>query len=318
MLPASPVPGIGDSTTVADSLGHSPVAADSIGAIALSPAPAGPRDSALGIPAAPRELPGQFLPSPFAMITNLPGDWIEWSGNSFQPKYLPLMGIIAATTTAAVVTDDTYQPIRREYQRTSWFHEASDYAVWIGDGKFQFGLAGAFAAYGFLFDDTTALRTASQTTEVILACGAVVQLLKHLTGRESPFVATTPTGRWALFPDQIDYMKHTPHYDAYPSGHVATALATLTVIAENYPGQKWIRWIGYPAIGALAVGMVAQGIHWWSDYPLSIVLGYSFGMLVSHRGDPAADRSLESRLLRSTTFSLLSDGTPAVGLAWSW
>jgi hypothetical protein len=28
--------------------------------------------------------------------------------------------------------------------------------------------------------------------------------------------------------------------------------------------------------------MVNNGIHWYSDYPLAIVLGYTFGMIASH------------------------------------
>src|SRR5205085_9149395 len=120
-------------------------------------------------------------------------------------------------------------------------------------------------------------------------------------------VATSPTGRWAIFPDQVDYAKRVPHYDAFPSGHVATALSTLTVIAENYPDQKWIRWIGYPVIAALGIGMVAEGIHWWSDYPLSIVLGYSFGKLLAHKHDPEEPASpSESRLLGAPEIRLLS------------
>jgi membrane-associated phospholipid phosphatase len=261
------------------------------------------------------------LPGPVDWITNLPMDWWDWGKNTFQVKWLPLAGVITAATVATVVTDDkTYLPLKDEYNRTPWFREASDYAVWIGDGKFQFGIASAFAVTGFIFNDTVALRTASQITEVILACGGVVQLLKHTTGREAPFTATTPTGRWALFPNQIEYHKHVPHYDAFPSGHLATALATLTVIAENYPQQKWIRWIGYPALGALTVGMVAQGIHWWSDYPLSIALGYSFGMLLSHRDDKevAEDVSLQGGLLQLPQVTLLSDGTPALQMSWRW
>src|SRR5664279_4126820 len=50
------------------------------------------------------------------------------------------------------------------------------------------GLAAAFAAYGFIAGDNRALRTGSQIVETILASGTVVQVLKHITGRESPFV----------------------------------------------------------------------------------------------------------------------------------
>jgi membrane-associated phospholipid phosphatase len=120
-------------------------------------------------------------------------------------------------------------------------------------------------------------------TEVILAAGTVVQILKHSTGRESPFVATKPTGRWDFFPNQIEYHKKIPHYDAYPSGHVCTALATLTVIMENYPEATWLPYVGYPAVTWLAISMVGQGIHWVSDYPVSVAIGFGFGQIVSHK-----------------------------------
>jgi membrane-associated phospholipid phosphatase len=109
-----------------------------------------------------------------------------------------------------------------------------------------------------------------------------VQVLKHITGRQSPFVSTKAKGRWDFFPNQIDYHKHVPSYDAYPSGHVTTTLATVIVIAENYPDIKWIRPLGYILTGLLAISMVNTGIHWYSDYPLALVLGYTFGMIASH------------------------------------
>lgn len=267
---------------------------------------------------APRALPAATLPGPFDMITNLPSDWWRWSKEAFTVENIPLIAGISILTAMTIITDyETWQPFKKEYERSEFFRFMCDRGVDIGDGKFQFGLAGAFALYGFAFKDDRALRTASQTVEVILACGAVVQLLKHITGRESPFVATTRTGRWDFFPSPIEYHKHVPHYDAFPSGHVATALATLTVIAENYPKEKWIRYIGYPAVGLVAVGLVGQSIHWWSDYPLSIALGYTFGMIVAH---PATDDEINSTAVQWTKPSLymgsLSDGTPTFGLSW--
>jgi hypothetical protein len=71
---------------------------------------------------------------------------------------------------------------------------------------------------------------------------------------------------------------------------VATTLATVTVVAENYPEWGWVRPVGYTATALLAISMVNTGIHWYSDYPLAIALGYSFGMIASHPGesDPGA------------------------------
>jgi hypothetical protein len=203
-----------------------------------------------------------------------------------------------------------------EYNKNKTFQNASDLFVDIGDGRFQFGLSAAYLGYGLIAGDKRAVRCASQITEVILASGGVVQLLKHVTGRESPIdITTNPTGRWDWFPNQIDYLYHTSHYDAFPSGHLTTALATLTVIANNYPEQKWILPVGYAACAGLAVGLVAQSVHWWSDYPLAIALGIGFGDLISPspNGDvsvtePANKKSLGAmesnfqRLMAATTF----------------
>jgi len=65
----------------------------------------------------------------------------------------------------------------------------------MGDGKFQLGMVDAYAGYGLLTNDSRALRTALQITEAIFTTGSIVQFLKHITGRESPFVAIQPTGR---------------------------------------------------------------------------------------------------------------------------
>ena len=35
-------------------------------------------------------------------------------------------------------------------------------------------------------------------------------------------------------------------------------------------------------IGALGVGLVAKGMHWYSDLPLGLALGYVFGKTVTH------------------------------------
>ncbi len=260
--------GGGDSTKV-DSAAQVAKIVDSAGVHSV-------HDMALGLDRRPE-------PGIFDMITNLPRDWRDWAVDNVQLRYWPQISLIAASTAVMIVYDNQlWQPFLKEYNRNNTFHNASDLFVDMGDGRFQFGLAGVAAGYGLLTGDKRALRTASQICEVILAAGGVVQLLKHVTGRESPVdITTNPTGRWDWFPNQIDYLYHTSHYDAFPSGHLTTALATLTVIANNYPEQAWIRPVGYAACAGLAIGLVAQSIHWWSDYPLAIALGIGFGDLVS-------------------------------------
>ncbi len=71
------------------------------------------------------------------------------------------------------------------------------------------------------------LQTASQIAQGMVACGITTQVLKHITGRETPSRATQDGGIWRFFPNQKDYHEKVPKYDAFPSGHLATAMMTL-------------------------------------------------------------------------------------------
>ena len=124
--------------------------------------------------------------------------------------------------------------------------------------------------------------------------------MKHITGRESPYVSTVPGGVWRFFPNQIEYANKVPHFDAYPSGHLATAMATVTVIAENYPEYRYIKPLGYSLMGLLSFAMVNNGVHWVSDYPLALALGYTFGKIAVVKG--------RSKVIKKTTPEYEDDG----------
>lgn len=219
----------------------------------------------------------------YTMFANIPHDIVRFSGVTFRPSNIPFFVGMGVLTAALIATDDqTWHMSDRFYNHSVTIRDGSDFFEYLGDGRPQFGLAAAFALYGFALGDHKAVRTGSQLIEGILSCGVVVQTLKHITGRQSPFVSTVPGGVWNFFPNQIDYHKHVPSYDAYPSGHIATAMATVTVVAENYPEWTWVRPVGYTIIGLIGISMANTGIHWYSDFPLGIALGYSFGMIVSH------------------------------------
>lgn len=219
----------------------------------------------------------------YSMLTNTPGDWTRYSRATFRSEKVPAVIGMAVLTAGLMLTDQkTWEMSDRWYKGSRPVQSVSDFFEYLGDGRPQFGLAAGFAVFGFVASDQRALRTGSQIVEAILACGIVVQVMKHTTGRESPDVATRDGGRWVFFPNQIEYHKHVPHYDAYPSGHIATALATVTVVAENYPEWKWVKPIGYPIVALIGIAMGNTGIHWYSDYPLGLALGYSFGMLAAH------------------------------------
>jgi hypothetical protein len=53
------------------------------------------------------------------------------------------------------------------------------------------------------------------------------------------------------------------------------------VIQLNYPEYTWIPYVAYPVVGFVMVSMVATNGHWWSDYPLSLMLAYHFANAVT-------------------------------------
>jgi hypothetical protein len=239
----------------------------------------------------------------YTMIANIPRDWERWYNISFRKDRADEWLAVGGLTLAAILTDDiTYSPADRFYHSSSDAKRWSDIGAEIGDGRTQFALAGAFGAYGLVFKDQRALRTGSQIVQAVLASGAVVQLLKHLTGRESPLVRTTPTGVWKILPNQVDYHRYVPHFDAFPSGHICTSITTVIVIAENYPDSKWIRPVGYGFTTIVGLGMLSNGIHWLSDYPLGLFIGYYFGLLAAHpEGVRVSGDGLKVDLLPSIT-----------------
>jgi membrane-associated phospholipid phosphatase len=241
-----------------------------------------------------------YLPKWYEMITNVPGDWWRFAKEEYESPNYPVYLLITGLTAGLILTDDiTYKESDKFYKKTQINRNFSDIFTKIGDGRTQFGLAAGFATFGFIADDHRALRTASQIVEGVLAAGAVVQLIKHITGRQSPFVATSPTGIWRFFPNQIEYHKHVPSYDAFPSGHIATSVAAFVIISENYPEySNWIDPICYALSTCICIGMVNSGIHWYSDYPLGIAIGYAFGKLIANpKGIGLAEKKGDFRKL---------------------
>lgn len=253
----------------------------------------------------------QSLPAPFAElarpvpyswhapITNLPADWASLGQMTFRTDALPTIAGLGVLTTGLILMDhELYTETRRAKRLSPFMHSASDIVVHAGDGTTHLAIAGGFALGGLIASDARALRTAGQTVEALLASGITVQMLKRITGRESPEVCSRPRGHWRPLPGIKEYNRNQPRYYAFPSGHITTTMATVTVIAENYPELTWIRPVGYVIVGAVGIGLVAEGYHWYSDLPLGIALGYAFGTIAARHGPGAADVPAEEQAVR--------------------
>lgn len=218
----------------------------------------------------------------YRMFTNIPADYAGLFYSTFKVQRIPVLLTVGAATGLLMLADEPGwkydHTLIKKYQS---FGRLSDYSIKMGDGKYQFLTAGLFAVPGLIFHNETAIRTGSNIAEAIISTGLMVQLLKRITGRESPSAATVNGGDWDPFPSVKQYQQNQPAYYSFPSGHLSTATAILTVIANNYPDEKWIKPAGYPLLGLLGVSLVSKGMHWYSDLPLAYFLGYSFGNIIA-------------------------------------
>lgn len=154
----------------------------------------------------------------------------------------------------------------------------------IGNGITVVALGVGFVTYAAFKNDYRAYATASGLMESLALSGVYVQVLKRSTGRESPFVAIengNKGGHWTPFPSFSAYQSNTASYDAMPSGHLATIMSGFTVIATNYPDAKWLKPVGYTLIGALSFQMMQSQVHWASDYPVALLIGYFTGRSIA-------------------------------------
>ena len=225
-----------------------------------------------------------YVPRWHEFVTNTPSNMFGVISNSFTSENLHVLGYISTLTTALVITDpQTHSAVKTFFRNNKSLKNFGKYAVYMGDAKVEFGIGGLFALYGGVFGDNLALRTGLQCTEAVISNGIMVQLLKRITGRESPLKASSGSGIWQFFPNVTKYQKNQPQYYSFPSGHLSTAMAAVTVISENYPESNYIKPVGYSLMGILGVGLVAKDMHWFSGFPLACGLGYEFGKIITAR-----------------------------------
>ena len=219
-------------------------------------------------------------------ITKLPNDFYSFGQNAFSVNSIRTIGELTILTGLLISIDhETIVPFRSSYKTSHTIHQWSKNISWLGGGEFHLIMASAFGGIGLVLGDNRAVRTSLQIIEAELATGITVQLLKRISGRESPQSASHFHGLFRPFPSMHDYSRNETKYYSFPSGHVSTSVAVLTVIADNYPEVFWIKPVGYSAIGLIGVSLVARGWHWFSDFPLAVAMGYMFGKVISGRNN---------------------------------
>jgi len=197
-------------------------------------------------------------------------------------KDLLTIGGVALITGVLINNDETIYKNFKDYQaKHSWVDTISPKITKLGDGGFSLGLAGAFYLGGTLFKSERAKETAKLTLMTFIHTGLIVQIGKHLSGRQRPSWDNGNDG-WAgpsgFFKRYEPYQ--ISHYDAFPSGHTISIFGTATVVAEMYRDKPLIPIVSYSLATLCGLSRVTEDTHWLSDVFLGAVLGYAIGKYV--------------------------------------
>jgi len=157
----------------------------------------------------------------------------------------------------------------------------------LGEGKYYFAfviVAGLFSWLGvqyfkrakntnhdFLFKVST---WSGFALLCMLSSGIILQLCKHIIGRQRPHVSAE------VDPHIFDFFTSKWHYHSMPSGHAQTVFTFATILWITFP--KLTKWIFVVPI-LLALTRLPLEEHFFSDVFIGAYLGFCVTVLVSYR-----------------------------------
>jgi hypothetical protein len=216
----------------------------------------------------------------YSIFTKIPDDYSTFGQQLMKREELLPISLTLGSSVLLYADDQHLWEMVSNTNKSSGYQHFWNNVELVNSGYFQIATTAFFFTWGTLGDER-ALRTSYQIARGILSSGIIVQIMKRATGRESPNKQTEPRGHWAGYPGESAYGRDVARYDAVPSGHLQSAVVTFMVIADNYPEQKWIPWVGWPMMGLFAYSLPASNIHWWSDIPIGVYLGYRFAKIIT-------------------------------------
>jgi membrane-associated phospholipid phosphatase len=182
----------------------------------------------------------------------------------------------------------------------------------------------AYTGYSVIWDDEEAQRTSMLIAEALITSGVWTRLGKLLAGRERPSAAYIfshdPGGRWSGLGGSLH--RHSNEsiskFDAFPSGHTATAFAIATVFAKRYNESTYLPVFAYSFATIVGFTRMIEHAHWASDVFAGACIGYLCAdQVVTHEED-RHDAGIASADRRKTkinfSIGLLND-SPALQLA---
>ena len=193
-----------------------------------------------------------------------------------------IFGAVLVGTGVLIANDEAiYRNVKNYQKGHSWVDAVSPKATLLGEWGIDCGIAGLFVLSGLAFKDKKARDTGLMALETLMHTGFLVQVFKHLAGRQRPSVEN---GQDYWFGPGAFFNRYNEgafaRYDSFPSGHTISAWGLATVIAENYKDTFWVPVACYTLATAAGLSRLTEDAHWFSDVFVGAVLGYFVGKMV--------------------------------------
>ncbi len=205
---------------------------------------------------------------------------------TINKRQLINLGACALITTGLIIADAPIDNGAKNLVSNNTFVQHSSPIITEFGSKYGLATVGVFAMYGLIAKNNHAQATALLATQAMITSGVWTRVGKLITGRERPSASYTNSlkegGSWhgplgnIKWDDEQKKLAGSS-YDAFPSGHTATAFSIATVFAKMYSDKPVIPIIAYSAATLVGLSRTTEHTHWTSDVFVGAVLGYLCG-----------------------------------------
>lgn len=203
----------------------------------------------------------------FRNIKELLGDVFS-SPFHFNEKDLLKFGMSSGSTAGAFLLDNYI----KDFSQRERFTEGD---IFFSYDKYFVEVAGTVSLltyiYGLSIDNPKTRSVGLQLTEAFIAQGAIVSVIKMITGRARPFNAD----------DNILFSPFSFEWEntSFPSGHTSTAFSLAVVLSKN-SDNIYTKIASYSLATLVGFGRIYNNHHWFSDVVAGAILGYAIGEFV--------------------------------------
>jgi len=201
-----------------------------------------------------------------------------------------------AGTAASFLLDTEIKDVAARNQNST-MNSITDIGKIYGNGVFAVILSAGLFTTGLLSESTKIENTGRILFEGLLVSGALVQVIKVVSGRSRPYLNEGPF-MFNFFETDFD---HT----SFPSGHTIVAFTTSSVLAATIK-NSYASIALYSLAGLTAYQRIYSNNHWFSDTVLAAIIGTVVGnALVKINEDRANEEDDENKFSINPSFNHL-------------